>query len=180
MLPGAVALRQRGSHRDPRCARGGRNWLLFRLSARLVYRVSAAIRVACLTRYQNLIRHGQLRQHGVYHFVDGLLRHCDTEAVLALLAPRPFLALTGDLDAGSPADEIKILEEKIGRVYKVVGAAARQGGVSPVSESRRTMPTLRSVQAAVSASRRPSGCPDRSEQRNLQAGVADLMASYPA
>jgi lysophospholipase L1-like esterase/dienelactone hydrolase len=88
-------------------------------------RVAAVVGVACLTRYQNLIAHGELRQHGVYYFVDGLLKHFDTEGVLALIAPRPYLALTGDLDAGSPADGIKILEEKVGRVYTVLGAPER-------------------------------------------------------
>jgi dienelactone hydrolase/lysophospholipase L1-like esterase len=88
-------------------------------------RVAATVGVACLTRYQNLIAHGGLRQHGVYYFVNGLLQHFDTEGVLALLAPRPFLALTGELDAGSPADGIKILEDQVGQVYRAVGAAER-------------------------------------------------------
>jgi hypothetical protein len=88
-------------------------------------RVAAVAGVACLTRYQNLVRHGQLRQHGVYYFVSGLLRHFDTEGVLALMAPRPFLALTGDLDAGSPADGIRVIEEKVGQVYAALGAANR-------------------------------------------------------
>jgi lysophospholipase L1-like esterase/dienelactone hydrolase len=88
-------------------------------------RIAAAVGVACLTRYQNLIAHGQLRQHGVYYFVNGLLRHFDTEGVLALIAPRPFLALTGDLDAGSPADGIKVLEERVGRVYAALGASEK-------------------------------------------------------
>ena len=52
-------------------------------------RVAATVGVACLTRYQNLIAHGQLRQHGVYYFVNGLLKHFDTEGVIALIAPRP-------------------------------------------------------------------------------------------
>jgi lysophospholipase L1-like esterase len=80
-------------------------------------RISAGVGVACLTRYENLIHHGQLRQHGVYYFVFGLLKHFDVEGVLSLIAPRPFLFLTGELDAGSPADGIKILEDRVGRVY---------------------------------------------------------------
>ena len=81
--------------------------------------------MACLTRYRNLIAHGQLRAHGVYYFVQGLLRHFDTEAVLALIAPRPFLAVTGDLDAGSPADGIRELERQVGAVYGALGAGDR-------------------------------------------------------
>jgi len=85
-------------------------------------RVSAVVAVACLTRYQNLIAHGELRQHGVYYFVSGLLKHFDSEGVLALIAPRPFLALTGDLDAGSPADGVRDLEQAVGGTYEALGA----------------------------------------------------------
>ena len=88
-------------------------------------RIAAAVGVACLTRYQNLLHHGKLRLHGVYFFVNGLLEHFDTEGVLALIAPRPYLALTGELDAGSPVDGIKILEEKVGMVYRAIGASDR-------------------------------------------------------
>ncbi len=88
-------------------------------------RVAATVGVACLTRYQNLIAHGQLPQHGVYYFVNGLLRHFDSEAVLALIAPRPFLALTGELDAGSPVDGIRVIEEKAGGLYQAIGAKDR-------------------------------------------------------
>lgn len=88
-------------------------------------RVAAAVGVACLTRYQNLIAHGELRAHGQYYFVYGLLKHFDTEGVLSLIAPRPFLALTGDMDRGSPADGIKALEERAGGVYRAIGADQR-------------------------------------------------------
>src|SRR5207253_5951529 len=88
-------------------------------------RIAATVAVACFTRYQNLIAHGQLRQHGVYYFTDGLLKHFDSEGVLALIAPRPYLALTGELDAGSPSDGIKVIEDKLGRVYATLGAADR-------------------------------------------------------
>jgi dienelactone hydrolase len=84
-------------------------------------RIAAVVAVACLTRYQNLITHGELRQHGVYYFASGLLRHFDSEGVLALLAPRPFLALTGELDAGSPADGVRDLERAVGGTYEALG-----------------------------------------------------------
>ena len=88
-------------------------------------RVAAVVAVACLTRYQNLIAHGELRHHGVYYFVNGLLNHFDTEGVLALIAPRPFLALTGELDAGSPADGVRVLERAVGGTYQALGAGER-------------------------------------------------------
>jgi lysophospholipase L1-like esterase/dienelactone hydrolase len=88
-------------------------------------RIACTVGVACLTRYQNLIAHGQLRAHGVYYFTYGLLKHFDSEGVIALIAPRPYLALTGELDAGSPADGIKVIEEKAGAVYAALGARER-------------------------------------------------------
>jgi lysophospholipase L1-like esterase/dienelactone hydrolase len=88
-------------------------------------RIACVVGVACLTRYENLLRHGNLRAHGTYYFVNGLLKHFDTEGVIALIAPRPVLFLTGDLDYGSPADGIKVLGEKVGAVYRAVGAGDR-------------------------------------------------------
>src|SRR5262249_14859684 len=88
-------------------------------------RVACTVGVACLTRYQNLIAHGQLRQHGVYYFTHGLLKHFDSEGVIALIAPRPFLALTGELDAGSPADGVKVIDEKVAGVYATLDARER-------------------------------------------------------
>jgi hypothetical protein len=40
---------------------------------------------------------------------------------MALVAPRPFLALTGDRDAGSPPVGMKRLEEILGRFYGLYG-----------------------------------------------------------
>jgi lysophospholipase L1-like esterase/dienelactone hydrolase len=88
-------------------------------------RIAATAAVACLTRYQNLIAHGELRAHGPYYFVYGLLKHYDTEAVISLIAPRPFLALTGDLDHGSPADGIHVLEDRAGGVFRALNAGDR-------------------------------------------------------
>ncbi len=88
-------------------------------------RVAAVVAVACLTRYQELMAHGELRRHGVYYFADGLLKHFDTEGVLALIAPRPCLALTGGLDAGSPADGVRTLGRIVGRTYEALGVGDR-------------------------------------------------------
>jgi lysophospholipase L1-like esterase/dienelactone hydrolase len=88
-------------------------------------RIAAAAGVACMTRYQNLIAHGELRSHGVYYFGQGLLKHFDTEGVFALVAPRPLLMLTGDLDRGSPVDGVRDLEREVTRVYDAIGAKER-------------------------------------------------------
>ena len=80
----------------------------------------AVVGVACFTRYEDLIAIRALRAHGIFYFVPGILKHFDTEGVMALIAPRPFLVLTGDRDAGSPPEGMKKLEEILGKVYKLL------------------------------------------------------------
>jgi len=95
-----------------------RTWWAMALDERL----KAGVAVCCLTRYQNLIAHESLRSHGIYYFVPGLLTHFDTEAVVALSAPRPLLFLSGENDASSPVDGIRIIEDKARRAYRLYGA----------------------------------------------------------
>ena len=88
-------------------------------------RVKAVAAAVCFTRYTELIHHGELRAHGVYYFVPGMLKHFDTEAVFSLVAPRPMLQLSGDQDSGAPTDGVLVLEEKVGAVYDMYGARDR-------------------------------------------------------
>lgn len=90
-----------------------RSWWL----AALDDRVKAVVGVACFTRYKELIAQRELKAHGIYYFVPGMLNHFDTEAVMALIAPRPFLALTGDSDKGSPVSGMMVLENKLNSIY---------------------------------------------------------------
>ena len=50
-----------------------------------------------------------------------MLNHFDTEAVMGLIAPRPFLVLTGDSDEGSPLSGMITLEKKLRKVYSLYG-----------------------------------------------------------
>jgi dienelactone hydrolase len=84
-------------------------------------RIKAVVGVACFTRYEDIIATRALRAHGIYYFVPGLLRHFDSEGVMSLLAPRPFLALTGDRDAGSPPEGMKKLEQILAGFYALYG-----------------------------------------------------------
>lgn len=92
-----------------------RTWWLMALDERL--RVGVA--VCCLTRYQNLIAIDGLKYHGIYYYVPGMLNHFDTEAVVALSAPRPLLFQSGELDYGSPIEGIKIIESKVKPIYEL-------------------------------------------------------------
>jgi len=84
-------------------------------------RVKAVVGVACFTRYEELIATRNLRAHGIYYFVPGILKHFDSEGVMALIAPRPFLALTGDRDAGSPPSGMAKLEAILKRIWGLYG-----------------------------------------------------------
>ena len=95
-----------------------RSWWLMALDERL----RAGVAVACLTRYQNLIAHEGLREHGIYYYGPGLLNYFDTEAVVALAAPRPLLCMNGDQDAGSPVDGIHAIEAKVRPAYALYAA----------------------------------------------------------
>ena len=94
-----------------------RTWWLMAMDDRL----KAGVAVACITRYQNLIRHGSLGGHDIGYFVPNMLNHFDSEAVVALIAPRPVLFQTGEQDSASPTDGIRVVESVVGRVYRLYG-----------------------------------------------------------
>ena len=95
-----------------------RAWWLMALDERL----KTGVPICCLTRYQNLIERELLKAHGIYYFVPNLLNHFDTEAIVALLAPRPVLFLDGDNDGTSPADGIHAIEAAVKPVYRMFGS----------------------------------------------------------
>jgi dienelactone hydrolase len=91
-------------------------------AAALDDRIKAAVCVSCLTRYQNLIAHGQVGQHGIYYYVPNMLAEkIDAETVVGLIAPRPLLTLTGDKDAGSPVDGVRLINSFQEYLYKLYG-----------------------------------------------------------
>jgi len=99
-------------------------------AAALDERIKVAGSVACLTRYQNLIAHGQVRQHGIYYYVPNMLAEkIDAESVVGLIAPRPLLTLTGDRDAGSPADGVRIINAFQEHLYRLYGKAENFRGL---------------------------------------------------
>jgi dienelactone hydrolase len=96
-----------------------RSWWLMALDER----IKTGVPIACLTRYENLVQHQMLKAHGIYYFVPGMLNHFDTEAVVALLAPRPALFQNGGADAGSPEDGIHAIEAVVRPIYELYGGA---------------------------------------------------------
>jgi dienelactone hydrolase len=94
-----------------------RAWWLMALDERL----KTGVPICCLTRYRELIQHELLKAHGIYYFVPNVLNHFDTEAIVALIAPRPVLFLDGDKDGTSPVDGIHAIESAVRPVYRLYG-----------------------------------------------------------
>jgi dienelactone hydrolase len=95
-----------------------RTWWLMALDDR----PKTGVAVGCMTRYRELIETGMLKAHGIYYFVPGMLRHFDSEAVIACAAPRPMLFMTGDSDGGSPVEGIHAITRAVEPVYAALGA----------------------------------------------------------
>ena len=92
-----------------------RTWWAMALDERL----KAGVAICCLTRYRDLTAAEGLKYHGIYYFVPGLLNYFDTEAVVALAAPRPLLFQSGGTDAGSPVEGIRKIESVVQKAYKL-------------------------------------------------------------
>ena len=94
------------------------NWL-----SALDERVKATVSVACLTRMQDFIRTGNIKWHAFFNWVPGMLAKFDTESVVSLIAPRPYMQLMGDSDIGSPVEGVRYIQQKMEQVYKLYGAS---------------------------------------------------------
>jgi hypothetical protein len=89
-----------------------------------------------------LFAHGNFPLHGVYYWVPGILRHFDTEAIFALIAHGPFLALSGDRDGGLPLTGIEILEKKLSHVYHLLGHKDRFRSVVYINTGHEYLPEM--------------------------------------
>jgi dienelactone hydrolase len=106
-------------------------------------RIQSVVGVACFTRYTELIAHGNLRSHGIYYFVPGVFAHFDTEAIHALIAPRPHLELSGDQDAGAPLDGVLQLEKKLAGVYRLYGKESNFKSIVHEKTGHEYLPEMR-------------------------------------
>ncbi|MDO8544774.1 MAG: alpha/beta hydrolase family protein [Opitutaceae bacterium] len=106
-------------------------------------RIKAIVGVVCFTRYTELIEHGYMRYHGIYYFVPGMLQHFDTEAIHALVAPRPHLELSGDQDPGTPFDGVETLERKVGAIYRLYGQPENFRSVVWKNTGHEYLPVMR-------------------------------------
>jgi len=93
--------------------------------AALDERVKCTVDICCLTDFQALIETNNLKGHGVYYFVPGLLKHFTTAQINALIAPRPHLGLAGELDPLTPPQGLDRIDAELKKVYAAAGHPER-------------------------------------------------------
>ena len=84
-------------------------------------RVKLVVDICCLTDFQALIQAGNLKGHGIYYYVPSLLKHFTALEINALIAPRPHLALAGNLDALTPPVGLDRIDAGLKKVYAQAG-----------------------------------------------------------
>lgn len=95
-------------------------WWLAALDTRL----KVCVDLCCMTDFAALAARGGLEGHGLYYYVPGLLKHFDTAAINALIAPRPHLSLNGNYDPLTPPEGLDRIDSALQRVYGAAGVPA--------------------------------------------------------
>jgi dienelactone hydrolase len=85
-------------------------------------RVRVVVGACGLTTCRALIEAQALNRHGIYYYVPGILRVADAGEIVSLIAPRPFLSLSGEEDEGSPLPGVHRVHREAGRIYRLLGA----------------------------------------------------------
>jgi len=93
--------------------------------AALDQRIKVTVPVSCITRNADLIKNQSLSRHGIYYYVDGLIKYFDTESIMACIAPRALLNLSGADDLLEPLEGQKYINEALTKVYAVMGTAGQ-------------------------------------------------------
>jgi hypothetical protein len=89
--------------------------------AALDTRLKVCVDICCLTDYQALIEAHNLKGHGVYYFVPGLLKHFTTAQINSLIAPRAHLATAGTFDGLTPAAGLDRIDRELRDIYQRLG-----------------------------------------------------------
>ena len=80
-------------------------------------RVKLCIDLCCLTDYDELVRTGNLRGHGIYYYVPRLLKHFSAAQVNELIVPRPHLSLNGRRDRLTPPAGVERIRDHLAPLY---------------------------------------------------------------
>lgn len=90
-------------------------------TAALDERIKVCVDICCLTDFHTFLRKAELRRHGLYYYVPGLLNHFTTAGVNALIAPRAHLGIAGLQDPLTPVEGLEVIDAELKRVYAAAG-----------------------------------------------------------
>ncbi|MGB3529499.1 MAG: alpha/beta hydrolase family protein [Saprospiraceae bacterium] len=90
--------------------------------AALDNRVKVAVPVSCITRNADLIKNEGLGRHGIYYYVYDLISHFDTESIMACIAPRALLNLSGAEDVLEPVEGQRYINQYLDKIYATAQA----------------------------------------------------------
>ena len=90
--------------------------------AALDERIKVCVDLNCLTDFHTLIEKKDLRLHGIYYYVPGLLNHFSTSKINGLISPRPHFGLAGRFDPLTPLEGLEIIDNNLKEIYAEDGA----------------------------------------------------------
>jgi dienelactone hydrolase len=93
--------------------------------AALDERIKVCVDICCQTDFQALMETDNLKGHGLYYFVPGLLKHFTAAEINELIAPRAHLALAGNLDALTPPAGLDRIDAAMRKAYAKAGVPER-------------------------------------------------------
>jgi dienelactone hydrolase len=80
-------------------------------------RVRLCLDVCCLTEFEELIKTGNLKGHGIYYYVPSLLKHFSTAQINELIVPRPRLSVNGRRDDLTPPAGVEKVRDTLLSLY---------------------------------------------------------------
>lgn len=86
-------------------------------------RLKALVANCCLPTYKAI--HEEQLLHCFPNFIPGIFQHGDTPEIASLIAPRPLHLNFGELDHGSPIDEVRAGVERIRNSYQSIHAESQ-------------------------------------------------------
>jgi Abhydrolase family len=89
--------------------------------AALDERIKLCVDLCCLTDYEELIKAGNLKGHGMYYFVPRLLKHFQAHDIVELIVPRPHLSLNGRKDGLTPPAGVERIRDHVLPLYRRYG-----------------------------------------------------------
>jgi cephalosporin-C deacetylase-like acetyl esterase len=89
--------------------------------AALDTRIRTCLDLCCMTDFEELINTNNLKGHGIFYYVPGLLKEFDTKTINELIVPRPHLSLNGRHDDLTPPRGVEKVRDYLLPIYKKYG-----------------------------------------------------------